>query len=159
MDVGTLARTIQIILAPVVMITACAIILGGLWSHASAINDRLRAMNHERLEIWRGPWVDNYSAERLQELDAQAPMLLRRHRRVRDAIVTIYAAILVYITSMFAIAGAALLNLSSMGAVALLLFLAGTLFLLAGVLLAILEIRISQSALEYEVNRVSSLKR
>ncbi len=159
MDVETLARIIQVILAPVVMITACAIILGGLWGHASAINDLLRAMMRERLEIWRGPWLDNYSAERLQELDAQAPMLLRRHRRVRDAIVTIYAAILAYITSMFAIAGAALLNLRPLVTLALLLFLAGTLLLLSGVLLAILEIRSSQSALDYEVNRVSGLKR
>jgi uncharacterized membrane protein len=58
---------------------------------------------------------------------------------------------------MFATAGAALLNISA--TLALLLFLAGTLLLLSGVLLAILEIRISQSALEYEVERVTSLRR
>jgi hypothetical protein len=157
MDVETLARTIQIILAPVVMITSCAIILGGLWSHASSINDRLRAMNRERLDLWRAPSADAYTAERMLEIDTQAPLLLRRHRRVRDAIVTIYVAILVYISSMFATAGAALLNISA--TLALLLFLAGTLLLLSGVLLAILEIRISQSALEYEVERVTSLRR
>jgi hypothetical protein len=157
MDVQTLARTIQIILAPVVMVTACAIILGGLWNHASSINDRLRTMNHERLDLWRAPAADAYTAERTLEIDHQAPLLLRRHRRVRDAIVTVYGAILVYIVSMFAIAGSALLSLS--GTLALALFLAATLLLLAGVLQAINEIRISQVTLEWEVNRVGSLRR
>ncbi len=155
MDVDTLARTISLILAPVVRVSACAIILGGLWSHASSINDRLRGMNRERLELWCSSASDAYTVERLQEIDTQAPWLVRRHRRVRDAIVTIYASMLIYLLSMFAIAGAALLNMAA--TVALLLFLLGTLALLAGVLLAILEIRVAQNALEWEVNRVASL--
>ncbi len=157
MDVETFARTIQTILAPVVMVSACAIILGGLWSHATSINDRLRVMNRERLDLWRAPSTDAYAAERTLEIDTQAPMLLRRHLRVRDAIVTLYAAVLVYLVSMFAIAGASLLNTPA--TLALLLFLVGTLLLLTGVGLAILEIRSSQAALEYEVKRVASLHR
>jgi hypothetical protein len=139
------------------MVSACAITVGGLWSHGSSINDRLRAMNRERLELWHMPSRDAYTAERLQEIDTQAPLLVRRHRRVRDSIVLIYAAMLVYILSMFAIAASALLNTNALPA--LLLFLAGTLLLLVAILLAILEIRISQSALEYEVKRVASLSR
>jgi hypothetical protein len=155
MDVQTLASTIQSILAPVVMITACAITLGGLWSHALGINDRLRALNHERLELWRVPSSEAYTAERLLEIDTQTPILVRRHRRLLDAIVAMYAAILVYIFSMFAIAGAAFLNMSA--TLALLLFLAGTLLLLVAILLAILEIRSAQTAVEFEVKRVASL--
>ena len=157
MDVQSLVRAIQIILAPVVMVTACAIILGGLWGHATSINDRLRAMNRERLELWHQPAADAYTSERLAEIDTQAPMLLRRHRRVRDGIVTIYTAILVYILSLFAIALAVLVNATAMPA--LLLFLGGTLLLLVGILLAILEIGISQSALDYETRRVEALRR
>ncbi len=156
MDVETLARTIQSILAPVVMISACAIILGGLWGHASAINDRLRAMNHERLELWRAAATDAYTVERLHQIDTQTPTLVRRHRRVIQAIVTIYGAILVYIVSMFAIAGASLANVSA--TFALLLFLTGTFLLLVAILLAILEIRISQVAVEFEVKRVAGLR-
>ncbi len=157
MDVETLARAIQSILAPVVMISACAITLGGLWGHASAINDRLRTLNHERLDLWRAPSADAYTTERLLEIDTQTPILMGRHRRVLEAIVTMYVAILVYIASMFAIAGAVLLNISA--TLALLLFLAGTLLLLVAIVLAILEIRTAQTVIEYEVNRVASLRR
>ena len=156
MDVETLARTIQSILAPVVMISACAIILGGLWGHASSINDRLRAMNHERLELWRAASVDAYTTERLHQIDTQTPTLMGRHRRVIQAIVTMYGAILVYIVSMFAIAAASVVNISALPA--LLLFLAGTTLLLVAILLAILEIRISQTAIEFEVTRVAGLR-
>ncbi len=156
MDVETLARTIQSILAPVVMISACAIILGGLWGHASSINDRLRAMNGERLELWRAGAADAYMGERLLQIDTQTPTLVQRHRRVIQAIVTMYGAILVYIVSMFAIAGASLANISA--TFALLLFLAGTFLLLIAILLATLEVRISQTAIEFEVNRVAGLR-
>ncbi len=156
MDVETLARTIQSILAPVVMISACAITVGGLWGHASSINDRLRALNHERLELWRAGATDVYAVERLHQIDTQTPTLVRRHRRVIQSIVAMYGAILVYIVSMFAIAGANLANISA--TLALLLFLAATFLLLIAILLAILEIRISQTAIEFEVNRVAGLR-
>lgn len=156
MEVETLARTIQNILAPVVMVSACAITLGGLWGHASSINDRLRAMNQERLELWRAAASDAYTTERLLQIDTQTPILVRRHRRVIQAIVTMYGAILVFIVSMFAIAATSVVNISA--AVALVLFLAGTLLLLIAILLAILEIRISQTAIEFEVQRVGSLR-
>ncbi len=155
MDIQMLAQTIQSILAPAVMVSACAITLGGLWNHVSAINDRLRAMNHERLELYRAPSADAYAAERLLEIDTQTPTLVRRHRVLLDAIVIMYMAILVFIVSMFAIAGATLLNISA--TLALALFLIGTLLLLVSILLAILEIRVARTALEFEVNRVASL--
>jgi len=156
-DVDTLARTIQTILAPVVMVTACAIILGGLWGHIAAINDRLRLMNRERLELWRASSTDAYTSERLLQIDTQAPQLLRRHRLVLDAIVTIYAAMLVYLVSMLAIAGSTLLKIPA--SLALFLFLIGTLLALGGLLVAIFELRASQSALEWETRQVASLKR
>jgi hypothetical protein len=155
MDVATLAQTIQIILTPVVMITACAITLGGLWNHASSINDRLRSMNHERLDIWRKVSMDGYSTERTEEIDTQVPILVRRHRQMLQAIVAMYAAILIFVLSMFAIAGAELLHISA--TLALLLFLAGNFLVLIAILMAVAEIRNAQIALEYEVNRVAAL--
>ena len=53
MTAETIARTIQLIVAPVVMVTAGAILSGGLLSHAGAINDRLRTLAHERLDVER----------------------------------------------------------------------------------------------------------
>lgn len=53
MTAHLVATTIQEILAPVVMVTACALILSGLITRAQAINDRLRLMDGERLDVLR----------------------------------------------------------------------------------------------------------
>ncbi len=157
MDIPTLAQTIQIILAPVVMISACAITLGGMWGHLSSINDRLRAMNLERLDLWRASSTDAYTAERLKEIEVQTPILVSRHRQTLRAIDAMYIAILFYILCMFAIAAAELFKLPAI--VALILFLAGTLLLLIAILETVLEIHSAQAAIEYEVKRVTALKR
>ncbi len=48
-----IGRTIQLILAPVVMFSACSIFVGGVLSHYTAVGDRIRALTHERLEVLR----------------------------------------------------------------------------------------------------------
>ena len=53
MGVASVSQTIQFILAPAIMISACAIILGGLLSRYAAVNDRLRALAHERFDLIR----------------------------------------------------------------------------------------------------------
>jgi hypothetical protein len=51
MNVEMVARNIQIILAPVVLVTACAILAQGLLGRYAAITDRLRALTAERLAL------------------------------------------------------------------------------------------------------------
>ena len=54
MSAETVTRTIQLILAPVVMLSACSVFVGGVLAHYAAINDRIRTMVHERLELLAG---------------------------------------------------------------------------------------------------------
>jgi len=72
------------------------------------------------------------------------------------AIVVMYAAILFYVLSMLAIAGAASLNISV--TLALFLFLADSLLLLVAILMAVVEIPLSQASIEYEIKRMAVLK-
>ena len=51
MSAETVTGTIQLILAPVVMVSACAIFVSGLLTHYEAINGRMRRMVSERREI------------------------------------------------------------------------------------------------------------
>ena len=165
MNAEMVARTIQMILAPVVMVTACAITLGGLQGHYAAINDRLRAMARERLDLLRaagsnvaaGLTADSFTAERLQEIDTQIPDLLHRHKVMRDSVLSIYTAMSIFVACMFVIAWAAAAESTLLANAALIVFLTGTGALLLGVLLAAVEIRTSHRAIEYEVRRVSSL--
>jgi hypothetical protein len=109
------ARIISFVVAPVVMITSCAILIGGMLTQYGANNERLPALARERLDHLRmlgamnsrlppvtgsadapGPQLlaDTFTAERLREIDVQLPQLLRRHKHVHDALLTTYGAIL-----------------------------------------------------------------
>jgi hypothetical protein len=173
MTVEMLARAIQIILAPVVMISACAITFGALQSRYAAINDRLRLMTRERLDLLRmlgvrivpvmapqatlAPIGDTYATERMVELDVQIPQLLRRHRIAHIALLAVYYAMIVFIISMFVIAAAVVTEAAVLTSVALLVFLLGMMVLLGGIVAIAEEVRASHRTLRYEVERVLSL--
>ncbi len=162
MTVEMTAQIIQLILAPVVMITSCSLVLSGLLGRYAAVNDRMRAMALERLGLLhRGSGAvevsEAYRRERLEEIDAQVPDLLRRHQLLRDSVLMDYVAILFFVFCMFAIALAAVSQNSTFAAIVLALFLLGTAGLLASVAIAIVEVRRSQRSVEYELKRVSAI--
>jgi hypothetical protein len=157
MTVEMVTRTIQLILAPVVMVTACALILNGLVQRYGAINDRLRGMAQERIQLLRMMATSVFDHERLSEIDAQVPDLLRHHKLLRDALLMIYYAILAFVGNMFIIALAVTAQSEWIATAALVLFLTGTAVLLTGVLFAAFEVRSSHRSVQYEVRRVVGL--
>jgi hypothetical protein len=168
-SVETITRAIQFILAPAVMITSCAILVSGVLAHYAELNDRLRALVRERLELLRGPdgslglaaiAHDAFKLERLGEIDAQLPSLLHRHGLVHRSVLAIYLAILIFVLSMLAIAVAVVPSAQgsvTLAMVALVIFLIGTVALLTGMLLISIEIRTSNAAVRFEVERVMGL--
>ncbi len=168
MDVDVITRTIQLILAPVVMVTACAILLGSIQARYGTINDRLRAMSRERLDLLRATGgsslhpvqpLDTYTRERFEQIDAQTPDLLRRHTLIRDSLLAIYSAVAVFLATMFVIAFAAAVKVGWVALLILGFFLAGTAVLLIGVALVAVEVHGSHRAVQYEMRRVLSLGR
>ncbi len=162
MNIETVTRTIQLVVAPVVMVTACAILLSGLLLRYGEINDRLRAMSRERLDLIFADQAEPVSnklrsTERLTEIDTQIPLLLARHRIAHHAVLFVYSAVAVLIGDMFVITLAVLINTNWAAIVALIMFLAGVLLLLVGVLYTAVEVRSSYVAVEYEVKRVLKL--
>lgn len=168
MTVEMVTRTIQLILAPVVMISACSITLTGLLNHYNEINHRVRAMTHERIDLLRSTGqrlaaafaaADEFTRERLDQIDQQLPVLLHRHMLIRNAMLSIYSAILVFIVNMFVIALAAISQTDWLSSVTLICFLIGMIVLFAGVLFVVFEVHLSQRAIEYETRRVLQLGR
>ncbi len=157
MNAEMVARIIQTIIAPVVMISACAITLTGLLSHYAAINDRLRRMGRERLDLLRVRAADTIGRERLAEVDAQLPELLRRLKMMRNAVLSIYSSILLLIVDMLVIALAAVTEMVWLSTLVMVVFLLGMAALLIGVLITAVEIRSSHRAIQYEVQHVLSL--
>ena len=161
MSAETITRTIQLILAPVVLVSACSIFVGGLLSHYDAINGRMRTMARERLEILRGSGADTdrFLGERLAELDVQLPQLLRRHALVHHALLAAYISILILVASMCAIAYSAVTASEWLVALILAMFVAGIVSILLSVVLTAVEVRMSQQAVRFEVQRVLRLGR
>ena len=168
MTAQEIGQAISTILAPVVIVTSCAILIGGMLTLYGAANDRMRALSRERLDLLRTAGgdlrsasgnVDVYAAERLDEIDRQLPQLLRRHKRIHDAILVEYCSILLLVACMFSIAVAYATRSSLIANVALVLFLAGIAMMLAGVGVMAREIWHSHTTVAYEVERVLTLGR
>ena len=160
MDVQTAAKTIQLILAPALMVSACGILLTGMLGHYGTINDRIRRLTAERLELSQLQPAEGHEAlarERLTEIDHQVPMLIGRHRQVHHAILLGNTAVAVLVVSMFIIAAAALGHSSVTGTVALFVFLAGTAAVMGSAVFMALEVRSSHLAVSYEGMRVIGL--
>lgn len=157
-----IAGLIQLIIAPAVMVTSCAILLGGILGHYTGINQRLRAMAQERLQILRerGPsaGADPLTTERLHEIDLQIPDLVNLYCQVRNVILMIYLAIAMFLADMLIIALAVLTRLEWIGFASLLGFLIGTAALLWSILLMVREAWASNRATYFEVTRVLNLK-
>ena len=162
MNAEMVTRIIQTIIAPVVMVNACAILLGGLLNHSAAINDRLRGMARERIEMLResgAAKADRLLAERLDEIDTQMPDLLHRLGLIRAAIMSVYGTILLLVVDMLVIALAVVSATDWLTTAVLIVFLAGIGALFFGVVLIVLEARQSQRAIRFEVQRVLALPR
>lgn len=161
----TAISAIQAMVAPVVLITAAALLSGALLGMYGAVNDRMRAMSHERLDILTGAdgtllaatQVPASGQERLTQIDAQLPMLLRRHRLLHDAVLLMFAGVAVLVLSVIAIGLAVTNRWGPVGIVALVLVLVGTATLLTGLLFAARSIMASTDAIDWEVDRALSL--
>jgi hypothetical protein len=167
MTLAAVTRTIQFILAPVVMVSTCAILLGNLMSRYAFISDRLRALAKEHRDLaFTGVPAgrtaqDAPAAEwdpRLQEIDAQIPNLWRRHRLLRRSVVVLNYATLVFFIDMLAIALAAMeTSIGWVTGLALLNFLIGIVFMAWSVLLSTLEAHTSHLAMERDLSWFASV--
>ena len=160
MNIQTAGKAIQLILAPVVMVTACGVLLNGMLAHYAAINDRIRALVAERLGLALVTPTESHTAlarERLNEIDHQVPTLIHRHRQVHHAILLVNTAIVILVSSMFIIGAAALTDSDTSGTIALFVFLAGTAAVMVGAGFMAIEARSSHASVAYEAMRAIQL--
>ena len=134
--------------APVVLITLATIFANGLNAASSALTDGLLALYRERLGILRGshgemldedsvPPVDR---ERLRQIRAMTPLMIRRIERTRTAVVIIWSAVGLLVLSVAAIAVAVTANSEAFAFTALALVLAGVAGVFAGIAMVIITL-------------------
>jgi hypothetical protein len=149
--------------APVVLLTVGGIISNGLLTVYSGINDRMRDMTRERLQIRRGPAGELLDAdavppvdqERLLEIGVQLPLMVQRHKLTRASLLVIFVALVVLGLSIVVIAIAVALDDQIAGRVALGLVLAGTTIMLLGFGVATTSLAKSADAITYAVDRTT----
>jgi hypothetical protein len=161
----TAVNAISAMVAPVVLLTTGGMLSNGLLTMYAGVNDRMREMMRDRLEILTGPGgellgreqVGPVNKERLAQIEAQLPLMTRRHRLTRVSILTIYSAIGVLGLSIISIAIAAGEGSELTARVALGLVLAGTVIMILGLAVAAMSLARSADAISYAVERTSSL--
>lgn len=151
-----IGRTIQLILAPVVMFSACSIFVGGVLNHYAAVGDRIRALTRERLDVLRTPGTP-LSLERLEEIDAQIPEIVQRHRLIHHALMAIYVSICILVLTMCITALTATVAADWVGTLVYGVFMVSVLSMLVGIVLITIEIRTSRRSLALEVDRITHL--
>jgi hypothetical protein len=141
--------SIQLMIAPAVLMTTAAILAGGVQTMYSAVIDRMRDMAHERLirlTATDGGLQDRRllgagSAFRVDEIDAQLPLLRARHRHLRTALHLFYGSVLLVVVAMILIAVAITVPAPAAGTIALVAILLATVALLFGLGAIALSIR------------------
>ena len=111
MSAEVVAQTIQLVIAPAVMISGCTLIQSGILGRYSNIGTRLRSLTRERFELLTTPDIpDRMFGDALFLLDSQLKSLSRRHLLIQTAVLVLYGAILWFLFSMLAIAAAKMLD-------------------------------------------------
>ncbi|MBW4670132.1 MAG: DUF2721 domain-containing protein [Cyanomargarita calcarea GSE-NOS-MK-12-04C] len=157
MGIETTARAMQYILAPVVMISASALILNGMHGRYISLNNRLRDMSRERLKLVTTnaeEWT--YKEERLHYIDSELPLILNHYIQVHQAIMVMYLAVMLYVINMFMIAIAYQTQSATIALTALVFFLIGTSTSLVALAINVREFWNSHKLTENEVKQALS---
>lgn len=154
-------NALDAMLSPVILVSSCAIVGNGLLSLYGSVNDRIRSMTKERLEIIASGVAagSRDTSERLDEIENELPMLLHRHHLLHNALLVLYGAMPLVVSSMFLIALSVGQGWRWAGALALVAVLTATGMLLVTLAFTGSAVRRSQDALNYEVRRVLAVPR
>jgi hypothetical protein len=153
MDITNAVEAIQAILAPAVLISACGLLLLSMQNKYGRINDRIRALLRERLDLL-AEQENQFTHTRLEATDRQLPDLLKRNQLQHDAVLALFWAVILFVIDLFAL-GIGLFLAPRPGAIlALLGFFAGLGMMLYAVSLAAREIRISHRAVTLEAEEI-----
>lgn len=139
----TIVNVIQAMLAPGIMISACALLLLGMNNKYSATVARIRVLNEEKRKLlFRAKEIklNNEEGIRMHSITAQLVRFHRRLRLVRDAVIFYSMAVAFFILASLFIGMKFLVDYNYSQYVVLTLFLTGMLFVLIGVVLAAIEV-------------------
>ncbi len=139
----SIVNIIQAMLAPGIMISACALLLLGMGNKYSSTVARIRVLNEERRKLMLHAKENKVTYEddiRMHSINAQLLRFQKRLRLVRDAVVFYSLGVAFFILSSLFIGFKIIFDYDNSQYAILVLFLTGMLFVLSGVILAAVEV-------------------
>lgn len=146
-----ITKFISDMLAPVVMISACGLLLLGLQNKYSNIINAIRELDEEKRELKLRDVLNKFQEARLKSIEKQVSQLLRRARFNKNSILNFYTGMIFFMLTSLLIALKNLGFFIKGEIVPLILFLCGTAFVFSGTVFAYLEVRISYRVIQLEV--------
>ena len=145
-------QTIQAILTPALMISACGLLLLGLNNRYVAVVTRIRTLNDEKRRRLSDPdatdreYVD---ALRFESVMRQIPSLLTRVSHLRRSLINLWCGVICYLSTSLLLA-TSLFFYKDVASYSVWVFLLGLIFALIGVIYALIDIILAERALRYE---------
>ena len=141
---------IQAMLSPAVMISCSGLLLLALTPKLGRVIDRIRLLNQEKTGIAKKTALADIESERLHSIEHQIEMLVSRAQLLkRSSGATLLAILFFVVTS--ALIGLSYITGFHLVKLTLIAFMAGMLFIFAGVGYAYWEIRISHNTIKEEI--------
>jgi VIT1/CCC1 family predicted Fe2+/Mn2+ transporter len=143
---------IQVMLAPGIMISACGLLILGMNSKYSIVVNRIRLLNEERRRLRSEEEDSNNQKKRHKSIELQIVKLSYRIYLVRNAVFSYSIAVAFFIIASLLIGLNQLNSLSEISWAVILSFLAGMLFVFAGIIFAALEVWKGFKIIQIEIN-------
>ena len=145
-------QTIQAILAPALMISACGLLLLGLGNRYATVATRIRALNDEKRKKLAEPETierDYVDVLRFESVMHQIPSLLVRVNHLRHSLMYLWAGVICYLSSSLCL-GASLFFRLDAAVFAVWIFMLGIVSALVGVVYALMDITLADKVLKLE---------
>jgi Protein of unknown function (DUF2721) len=148
------SKAIGTIIVPAVLISACAILLNGLILRYKAIEDLLRSLNQEWLNLKSiNVGNGNINTERTYHLEHLISRLFVHHHILHNVLIYIYLSILIFVVDMLAIAVAGSTSIQWASYVVLFIFILGVGILCWSLFLTCYEMRAAHEFIQIELQK------
>jgi len=145
-------QTIQSILAPALMISACGLLLLCLNNRYTTVVTRIRILNDEKRKKLANPEaidLEYVDALRFESVMQQIPSLLQRANHLRRSLMLIWSGVIGFFASSLLL-GASLFVATEIAAVAVWIFMLGLVCAAVGIVYALMDISLAHRVLKLE---------
>ncbi len=150
----SIVQVIQLMLAPGLMISACGLLLLGMNNKYSLVVNRIRLLNEEKRKFFIKAGEKDFNYEdniRLESISTQLSQLTFRVKLVRNAVLSYTFAVAFFVLTSLFIGLQYVLGNGKLDYIVTILFLAGMILVLIGVIYAAYETKKGYDIIHYEV--------